>query len=191
MEKSKTSGGSFESVYTPTWKFFSALEFLRDNLVARPTKSNFDCRSAAHNDNSVYNVDNPPSDKSMRKITKSNTENVMKTATEVVKNISSRYDMQLNESKTVDEDRNFVEMIYTMLKPIPEGMPKAMLRLELQQKIIQVKYNYQAQSLQQQSPTNENFFPFLSSPNQSGHSNASSAPSSPAPAPFNSYNYSH
>ena len=43
-------------------------------------------------------------------------------------------------------------MIYTMLKHVPEGMPKAMFRLKLQQKIIQMKYNYQAQSLHQQSP---------------------------------------
>ena len=45
----------------------------------------------------------------------------------------------------MDEDRNLVEMIYTMLRSIPDGMSKAMLRLELQQKIIQVKYSgYQA-----------------------------------------------
>ena len=41
----------------------------------------------------------------------------------------------------MDEDRNLVEMIYTMLRSIPDGMSKAMLRLELQQKIIQVKYS--------------------------------------------------
>ena len=45
----------------------------------------------------------------------------------------------------VDEDRNLVEMIYRMLQSIPDGMSKALLRLELQQKIIHVNYSgYQA-----------------------------------------------
>ena len=195
VEKSKTSGGSLESVYSPSWKFFDALEFLRDNLVARPSKSNLDRNNdtAPNNDNSVYNVNNPPSTKSMRKMAKSTTEHVMKTATEVLQNISSRYDAHLNENKTVDEDRNLVEMIYTMLKSIPEGMPKAMLRLELQQKIIQLKYSYQVpnttQTTYQQaaSSSNENFFPFMSSPNQSGHSSSSSS----TPAPFRPYGFNH
>ena len=37
VEKSKTSGGNLDSVYVPTWTFFDSLEFMKDNLVARPT----------------------------------------------------------------------------------------------------------------------------------------------------------
>ena len=42
VEKSKTSGGNLDSVYVPAWTFFDSLEFIKDNLVARPTKSNME-----------------------------------------------------------------------------------------------------------------------------------------------------
>ena len=40
VEISKISVGDLDSVYIPTWKFSDNLEFLKDNLAARPTKRN-------------------------------------------------------------------------------------------------------------------------------------------------------
>ena len=79
----------------------------------------------------------------------------------------------LQKKDRVDKDRNLVEMIYTMLKSIPDVMWKALLWLELQQKIIPVKYSgYQvvpssvvpvAPHLHQVPQTSaNNFFGFMS-----------------------------
>ena len=81
----------------------------------------------------------------MVKRQKSNAEEVMTAVTKALEKISSRYNDSLEKKEKVDEDRNLIEMIYTMLQSISDGMSKAMLRTELQQKIIQVKYSsYQA-----------------------------------------------
>ena len=60
----------------------------------------------------------------------------MFTATKALEKISSKYKGRSKKNDKVDEDRNLVEMIYTMLQSICDGMTKATLRLELQQEII-------------------------------------------------------
>ena len=125
VEKSKTSGGDLDSVYVPTWKFFDSLEFLKDNLIARPTKCNLEDNDSSLSNSSIDNSDNPPSSKSVRKMVKdqkSNAEEVMATTTKAPETISSRYNDSLEKKEKVDEDRNLVEMIYTMLQSIPDGM---------------------------------------------------------------------
>ena len=113
----------------------------------------------------------------------------MAAATNALEKISSRCNDSLKKKDKVDEDRNLVEMIYTMLQSIPNGMSKAMLRLELQQKIIQIKYSgYQAVHISSvpvaphlhqgpQASTN-NYFGFLSPPSvpSPSESSASSTP---------------
>ena len=64
----------------------------------------------------------------------------MAAATKSLQKISSRYNGSLEEKK-VDGDRNLIEMIYTMLQLVPDSMSKAMWKLELQQKIDQIKYS--------------------------------------------------
>ena len=64
----------------------------------------------------------------------------MALATKSLQKISSRYNGSLEEKK-VDGDRNLIEMIYTMLQLVPDSMSKAMWKLELQQKIDQIKYS--------------------------------------------------
>ena len=60
----------------------------------------------------------------------------MVTETKALEKISSKYEDRSKKNDKVDEDRNLVEMIYTMLRSICDGMTKATLRLELQQEII-------------------------------------------------------
>ena len=69
----------------------------------------------------------------------------MATASRALEKIESRYSDINTQQKDVqaNEDKNLSDMIYTMLQSIPEGMPKAMLRLEMQQKIIQEKFGFQ------------------------------------------------
>ena len=76
----------------------------------------------------------------MVKQQKSNAENVMESAAKALESINSRY----STTSTVnarDEDRDFVEMLYTMLHEIPDDMSKAMLRIEIQTKVIQLRYS--------------------------------------------------
>ena len=108
VENSKTSGGDLDSVYIPTWKFFDSLEFLKDKLVARPTKSNLEDDDSWLSNPSIYNSDNPP-----------------------LLSLSGRW----CRARSPMPKKQF---------PI-DDMSKAKLRLELQQKIIQLKYSgYQA-----------------------------------------------
>ena len=113
VEKSKTIGGDLDSVYVPS------LEFLKDNLVAYPTKSNLEDNDSLLSNSSIYNCDSPPSAKSVRKMLKgqkSNAEEVMATATKALENISSRYNDSIGKKGKAHGDRNLVEMIYTMLQ---------------------------------------------------------------------------
>ena len=82
----------------------------------------------------------------MKKVQQTSAENVMASASRALEKIESRYsqiEVEKPKKSTENEDRNLAEMVYTMLQSIPEGMQKAMLRLELQQKIIQMKYGFQ------------------------------------------------
>ena len=63
---------------------------------------------------------------------KFNAEEVMATATKVLEKIS-RYDGSLEEKDKVNDDPDLVEVIYAMLQSIPNGMSKALLKLELKQ----------------------------------------------------------
>ena len=56
----------------------------------------------------------------------------MATATKVLEKIS-RYDGSLEEKDKVNDDPDLVEVIYAMLQSIPNGMSKALLKLELKQ----------------------------------------------------------
>ena len=126
----------------------------------------------------------------MVKSQKSNAEEGMATATKALEKMSSRYYDSLEKKDKVNEDRNLVEIIYTMLQSIPDDMSKTMLRLELQQKIIQINYSgYQAVSsstvplaphLHQapQASTNS-YFGFMSSPSVPSPSESSGSSTPP------------
>ena len=99
-------------------EFFDSLEFLKDNFVARPTKSNLEDDDSSWNNPSIYISDNPSSAKFVRKIVKgqkSNAVAVMAIATKALEKISSRCDGSSEKKEKEDEDRNLIEMIYTML----------------------------------------------------------------------------
>ena len=117
VEKSKTSGSNLDTVMFSRG-IFDSLEFLKDNFVARPAKSNLKDDDSSLNNSSIYISDNPSSAKFVRKIVKgqkSNAEAVMTIAAKALEKISSRYDGSSEKKDKVDEDRNLVEMIYTML----------------------------------------------------------------------------
>lgn len=140
IERSKING--CDPVYVPEWKFFESLQFIRDNFVIR-TMYNGDIP----NNYLIYTVNNPSSLKTqgkLRKNNKTNAETLMTTASRTLGKIDPRYsDVTTHQIVQTNEDKNLCNIIYTMLQSIPEGIPKAMLRLEIQQKIIQLKFAFQ------------------------------------------------
>lgn len=95
----------------------------------------------------IYTVNNPSpleTQGKLRKNNKTNAETLMTTASRTSGKIDPRYsDVTTHQIVQTNEDKNVCDIIYTMLQSIPEGIPKAMLRLEIQQKIIQLKFAFQ------------------------------------------------
>lgn len=142
-ESSKVSGSGTNSVYTSSWRFYESLHFLRDNLIPRSTTSNID--ENEDREDGAYTTNNPPSAKSARKLREKSRENaecVMAKASKALECITARYQNAPEEKKIKkNEDKLFADMVYEMLSTIPDCMPKAMVKLEFQQKLIQLKYN--------------------------------------------------
>ena len=150
VEKSrKESGGN--SIYVPGWKFFESLHFLRDCVVFRSIKSekgetnSTDKTSDPPPACELYN--NSPSLQPHREIPKpnqaaNNNDNIVRKTVTTIRPLSEEFgSFRSDRSVMENEDKKLSDMIYTMLQTIPEGRAKALLRLELQQKIIQVKFD--------------------------------------------------
>ena len=122
VEMPKKISGGLDFVYVPTWKSFDSLEFLKDNLEAHPTKTNLEDDGSSLNNPSIYNSDNPHSTEFVRKmvkVEKSNSEKLMATTFKAFAKVSSKYNISLEKKGKVDKNSNLIEMIYTMLQPIP------------------------------------------------------------------------
>lgn len=158
-ESSKVSGSSTDSLYTSSWRFYTNLHFLKDNLTPRPTTNNIETSIEEETEDGVYQISNPPSAKSARKLkdkSRENAEVVMAKASKALECITARYQNAppppAQSIKTKGEDGLFSEMVFEMLSSIPDSMQKAMLKIEIQQKIMQLKYSSSA-------PNQPNFFP--------------------------------
>ena len=145
IERSKTScGGDAESLYTPSWKFFNSLHFLRNDLFVLSAKNSTEDSTGSSAYKMVNRHSSPISQRAIAKKERTNAKNVTATARQSLDMIETRHKEGNNVNQTQDcEDKKLSDMIFTMLQTIPEGAPKAMLRLELQQKIIQVKFGVQ------------------------------------------------
>ena len=161
-ESSKVSGSGTDSVYTSSWRFYASLHFLKDNLTPRTTVNNIE----EELEDGVYQINNPPSAKSARKLQEKSRENaecVMAKASKALESITARYQNVPQESKNKKgEDGLFADMVYEMLSTIPDCMQKAMAKIEFQQKLIQLKYSTAP------APPNINYFPM---PSYQGFSN--------------------
>ena len=141
-ENSKVSGSGTDSFYVSSLRFYESFHFLKDTLTPRATVSNID---GEYDEGTVYQINNPPSVKAARKIREKNRENaecVMGKAFKALESITARYEETPQERKMYsEEDGSFADMVYEMLRNIPDSREKAMAKLEFQQKLIQLKYN--------------------------------------------------
>ena len=141
----------------------------------------------------LYQANNPPSAQSARKMKEKNAECVMAKASKALESINARYQnpSQENTVNKRNEDGLFADMVYEMLTGIPDCMQKAMIKIEFQQKLMQLKY-----STAQACHPNTNYFPMTQyqgypntfsdqrNANSSAHSTASySSANSPLASP--------
>ena len=93
---------------------------------------------------SMYEIENPPSTKSARKMQQqqiSSAEKVMQTAISMLEKLNERKERKEQNADTHNEDQSFTNLIYHMLWDIPNNEEKAMLKLEIQQEIVSLKYS--------------------------------------------------
>ena len=124
VEMPKKISGGLDSVSVPTWKSFGSLEFLKE---IHPTKSNLEDDCSSLNNPSIYNSDNPHSTEFVRKmvkVEKSNSEKLMATTFKAFEKVSSKYNDSLEKKGKVGKNSNLIEMIHTMLQPIPYNISK-------------------------------------------------------------------
>jgi len=156
-EAAKKSGLAADSVYVSRWKFYNPLEFLQDNFISRraankltpPNEEQPFLNVPVPEDTSpTYNIDNRPSPKVARKSSnprKIIEENVLAFASQVPNcSINSKSD---NEDSHL-EDKCFTDLIFQMLKELPDSREKSMAKIEFQQKLLQLRYNAQRPLLQ-------------------------------------------
>ena len=155
-EASKKSGLATDSVYVSRWKFYNPLEFLQDNFISRRTASKltppnelqpFLNAPVPEDTSPSYNVDNRPSPKVARKSSnprKIIEENILAFAPQMPNSINSKCE---NEDSHL-EDKCFTDLIFQMLKELPDSREKSMAKIDFQQKLLQLRYNTQRPLMQ-------------------------------------------
>ena len=218
IEASKKSGAATDTVYASRWKFFIPLEFLQDNFIPRRTGSNlalpnegdsFLNVSIPEDMSPTYNIDNRPSAKAARKLSnqrKDIAENIMASATQVLQRINSKYENKdnrnQNEKDTHQEDRCFTDLIFQMLKELPDSEEKSMVKIEFQQKLMHLRFEVQRPRVQMPNfaisdlmnsyqghhfnqdctplpPTNSQYQPYVHRFQQISHTSSAPSPLSP------------
>ena len=164
IEASKKSGAATDTtVYASRWKFFIPLEFLQDNFIPRRTASNLTSKhegdsflnvSIPEDTSPTYNIDNRPSAKAARKLSNQRKDIAgnMASATQVLQRVNSKCDNEdnRNQSKkdTHQEDRLFTDLIFQMLKKLPDSEEKSMAKIEFQQKLMHLRFKVQRPRVQ-------------------------------------------
>ena len=146
---SRVSGTGRKDVYTSKWPFFNSLHFLKDNITPQKTTSNIDAivitdeqseTSTTNNDdqaentppvveNCVFKLHNPPASKGKKKKSTDLEEELLSTCIQELKKPQVCPDPQ-------DADMAFGNYIVKQLKNIPNGYPKEMMKIEIQQVIM-------------------------------------------------------
>ena len=134
---SKSSGAGADQVYTTKWRFYDSLLFLDDNMTPRGTVSSLNHSWQEHS-SSPYNAVNTPSAKSQKLSSNrqiERTEKLMETAVEFLKTPTPTPPCNAR-----DDDDAFADLVGRMMRKIPDGERKDMLRIDIQTMIIQVTH---------------------------------------------------
>ncbi|XP_066926907.1 uncharacterized protein [Clytia hemisphaerica] len=171
VEDSVSNGMETGEIYVPTWKFFNALQFLKDSFTPRRTKSNRpiepDSNITVEDDGSPYQDAKPPSAKSakMTAATQNNElRKVMANASKALECVNSRRNVKPKPQTSSDDDADdiFGKLLIGLMKQIPECDLKEDLKINLQQVVIRCKREIvsqtQALHFNQQMPRPTRFY---------------------------------
>ena len=129
LTSSKKSGAGANQVYTVKRKYFSHLEFLNDHITPRGTISTFSASGFPSDDNDSE-LAPPPKKNQKQNQSMEKVEFMMESAVSYLKN------GQNSHSQKSDDD-HCGETLARLLKKVPEGQGKEMLKINLQHMIIQ------------------------------------------------------
>ena len=148
--KKNEAGDAF--VYRSSWKFFTHLNFLKDNLNPRSTTIDLTASPNQAIETTPYSLYNAPSAKFARKMRdeeQRNAEKAMERTVKALDKFTVRREKKeayeaTDERRPVQskEDRCFVELLYQMLIEIPDSEQKALTKLQIQQMLIHLRYSY-------------------------------------------------
>ena len=140
----EASGAGTSEVYESSWKFMRDLEFLKDSVVPRKSSSNLGIQSK----NEIMGLDD--SDNSMAiassastKTSKKARENALEATNNVINTCLRRLSKPQEETKksyVKTADESFCVMLANILKDIPEGESKDILKLNMHKAVLDVKY---------------------------------------------------
>lgn len=150
IESSAKSGAGRHELYFSKWRFYESLVFLADSFTPRQTESNL-----------CSNQPQPPTRtpaNSNKKGKYSATEEVVIPLMQAALEKMDAPSLPPVVEKNKTEDEKFCELVCEMLSGIPENLEKAMLKINIQSQIVQLK------------------FKSFQSPNQSIHSTPISPP---------------
>ena len=138
---SKNSGSGRDDLYTSKWLFFQPLSFLRNNLIPRVTETNLKLPQ-------METMQNPREEKISRsvlgKMSIQEKNNAINRVVEsIAEKISTRNESPLppETTKSKSEDEIFGEMTVKMVSGIPKCEEKYLLKLRIQQDIINTRFS--------------------------------------------------
>ena len=136
IKNSRKSGSGTEDIYKTRWKFYSELQFLDEFITPRQTVSTF---TATRNEEDPFT--SPPSVRQKRMSsadqTVSNAEKLMEKAVNFLDQSNSS---NTSQPITMDDDAVFGDMIARLMRRVPGGHLKDLLKINIQQSILQTTY---------------------------------------------------
>ena len=141
---SKKSGAAESDVYKVRWKFYESLKFLDEHISPKPTVSSFTPSRSSSTDSSTSEVNSPALATPTRPFKTARTENGPNENSERIAKLMDTAASLLARpevpSVEKDEDDIFGDLLVKMLKRIPNGQTKDMLKINLQQMVCHVSY---------------------------------------------------
>ena len=137
---SKASGAGTDSVYVSNWRFLHELDFLNDNLVPRKSFSNLnDVNNITPNTSSAKRAEDLARENSLEK-----TNRVMEIVSQQLLEARRVNETVVPQEPSMSADRDFSNMVCSLLGEINEGEVKDTVKLEIHQLLIKAKYKKSA-----------------------------------------------
>eukprot|EP00794_Sanderia_malayensis_P003862 gene3862-4399_t len=139
------SGAGANEVYKSRWQFYESLQFLADNVLPRRTESNITKRNAdtpieeEENEIYAYPVNNKPSAKSAKKTEALKIDQLLETAITALRQPT----VKPSDNSERTADKIFGEMVWKMLREIPDCYAKDIVKMDIQRPLIQAKHSRQ------------------------------------------------